>query len=111
MPFPLPRIPAPLEEPLGQREEEEENPNGNAGSPGWLVVLWSARQSRWLSIRWVGEWCHLIRGVNGPAISLRLQGPDIRGSFFFSPSISFFTNNCMVFSWWFMRGSLGLTAE
>lgn len=30
----------------GSKGKEEENPTGDTGSPSWLVVLWSAQQSR-----------------------------------------------------------------
>jgi len=66
-----------------QEEEEEgwerkrKTPPAAQVASGWLVVLWSGRQSRRLGIRWVGERRHLIRGVNGPAISLRLRGAGL----------------------------------
>lgn len=94
-----------------KRERKRKTPPVVQVASGWLVVLWSARQSRRLGICWVGERRHLIRGVNGPAISLRLRGAGVGVFLGFFSSLFFITNNFMVCSWWFMGSSLGLTAE
>lgn len=65
------------EEEEATRERKRKTPLVVQVASGWLVVLWSARQSRRLGICWVGERRHLIRGVNGPAISLRLRGAGV----------------------------------
>lgn len=111
----MPSCPRPLQEPLAGRKkrrdgrssskEEEENPTGGAGSSAWLVALWSAQQSLWLSICWLGEFHHLIRGVNSPERSLQPQGAGPGGGLCLPP------NNVMVCSWGLTGGSLRLAAE
>lgn len=73
---------------VAARERKRKTPPAVQVASGWLVVLWSAQQSCRLGIRWVGERRHLIHGVNGPVILLRLQGAGV--GFLFLVFLNFF---------------------